>query len=96
MSTTEKAARLRAEGKVKPVPARTYEVEGDHDTYLVTICMGGATGATQMSCTCPARGACSHLLAAADTAAVENVRERDPGGDPFDRVGRRPAARIVR
>lgn len=62
-ATTDKAARLLAEGRVTELThARVYGVEGDSGTYLVTM-LGGTTG----TCTCPAgqKGqGCSHLKAA--------------------------------
>lgn len=56
-ATQSKALRLLAAGAAQPADARVYHVQGDHASYIVVV------GAAQ-TCTCPATGACSHLLAA--------------------------------
>jgi uncharacterized Zn finger protein len=57
-STQAKAVRLADTGKVRRLsPVEVFEVEGDHGTYTVVLA-GGET-----SCTCPAHGGCSHIVA---------------------------------
>jgi len=56
--STAKAWRLADEGGVREItPTRTFEVDGDHGTYVVLAADGAAT------CTCPAHGPCSHAEA---------------------------------
>lgn len=56
----EKASQLIVDGKVRLTSARVYEVQGDHDTYLVIA------DDTAVICPCDARTPlCSHVLAAA-------------------------------
>ena len=62
-SVSAKAHRLYAEGRVQLVEAgtdgtRRYQVRGTSALYLVRWHPDGLT------CTCPARGRCSHELAA--------------------------------
>lgn len=55
----DKAARLILDDRVRARGvAAIFDVQGDHDTYRVAI------GDDWHSCTCPAVGACSHILAA--------------------------------
>ena len=75
-----KARRLGEAGNVREVtPARTFVVQGDHDTYTVTVTAAGAT------CTCPVYGECSHREAAIlSLCEPEPARpsDRDAGGRP--------------
>ena len=64
MTVLSKAARLRSGGNVRELPGRVYEVEGDHGTYLVAVTDAAATSAPNITCSCPADGACSHAVAA--------------------------------
>lgn len=56
-----KARRLHATGKVREAaqPSRVFVVQGDTGTH--TVLMYGLDGVT---CTCQARGTCSHIAAA--------------------------------
>ncbi len=61
-TASPKATRLLADCRVAPAGlAALYTVQGDHDTYNVTI---GETGTGVLSCTCPAVAGCSHREAA--------------------------------
>lgn len=56
---TDKAMRLLCEGKIAPLPAaHVFLVDGTHGTYTVLIASHLET------CTCPATGRCSHIVAA--------------------------------
>lgn len=58
----QKAARLRAQGRVHPVDlVRAHVVQGDHAAYFVVTDREGIE-----FCTCPASGECSHIIAARD------------------------------
>lgn len=52
-----KARRLLDQGRVDPLPARAYTVQGDHGVYIVIWVSGSAT------CNCPATTQCSHIEA---------------------------------
>lgn len=56
-----KATRLALDGKVRELPGPVFCVEGDHGTYLTAPRAG--------VCSCPARGICSHRLAAEHAAS---------------------------
>lgn len=67
----EKAIRLLIEGRVVPAgAAAAFTVRGDHGSYTVVICDNGVG-----FCSCPARGACSHIQAASlmQDARVDGV-----------------------
>lgn len=74
-----KAERLRSEGKVRVLSnARSYQVDGDHASYLVTITnpdtlavRDNFPGPPAAWCSCPATGACSHLAAALVSRVAE-------------------------
>lgn len=69
VSLVKKAARLITERRVQPLGiAAVYRVNGTHGFYHVVI------GDQYRSCSCPARGTCSHLLAAEH--ALEELGER--------------------
>lgn len=75
-AVTAKALRLRAEGKVREAgrPSRVFIVEGDTGTHTVLV-----YGVASVTCTCPARGTCSHIA-----AALLQVRdERDLAAEAF-------------
>lgn len=70
----QKAIRLFEGGAVtelSPPTERMFDVRGDSDRYLVLVSTNPLVPDT---CTCPAVGTCSHLLAA-KYAVVENQRE---------------------
>lgn len=61
-------------GRVHRVHDRVFVVEGDHGRYLVAVADGGEVervsrvepgpAAPSSVCSCPARGECSHVVAA--------------------------------
>lgn len=58
VAPSQKVIRLLAQGRVRPAGAAAiYRVQGDSGEYDVVI-----AGGFEM-CSCPARGACSHLTA---------------------------------
>lgn len=57
-ATRTKAKRL----VVTEINTRTAFVEGDHDTYQIDMC--------RLTCSCPAIGRCSHVMAAIREQAV--------------------------
>jgi uncharacterized Zn finger protein len=61
----QKAERILAEGRITELPVtRLFEVVGDQGTaYRVTVFPKGDSHAA--TCTCPAHGACKHLIAVA-------------------------------
>jgi len=64
----EKAQKLVATGRVRKVDdVQVFDVDGSSGTYQVVLRVGA------MSCTCPASGTCSHILAAAQTAIVADI-----------------------
>ena len=94
-----KAHRLVGEGRVRELTAeRRFVVAGDHDTYLVTVSVDGAT------CSCPAYVAhCSHVEAVllaiggrpparrpspGAAAQIDHGREQAPPGRLFTWYGR--------
>lgn len=102
LSIVAKATRLTLNGKVHQVHDRVFCVEGDHGAYLVAVADRGRVesltdGRVSLSgvCSCPARGGCSHLLAArhavSESAAGFFEALEDPAdelearrfGDPF-------------
>lgn len=68
-AVNRKAERLLERGSVHPTEAFTFLVDGDHDTYLVTL-----TKISGNSCTCPATGKCSHI----EAAELHHCRETNP------------------
>jgi hypothetical protein len=71
---TEKAQRLLDDNRVFPIAVEdgsgVYVVRGDTKAYLVTVLLltpretAVRLGGEPASCTCEARGLCSHILAA--------------------------------
>ncbi len=64
-NVTAKAARLVDEGRVVKVDNHIWRVESDHGTYLTVALPAGlpVTQGPYQSCTCPAEGVCSHIVA---------------------------------
>lgn len=91
-SRIEKSLRLLRENRVTEITTRTFKVEGDTGTYLVTI-----TDGLDQFCPCAFQGpgSCSHLIACNNYIARERTRddplaglpsEEFPGGRPLKSV----------
>lgn len=74
---SQKAIRLSESGNVHRVKAHVYRVIGDHDEYRVVV---GSAVEVSGACSCPARGTCSHLIAACayDLTFEEPASNLDP------------------
>jgi hypothetical protein len=87
-SLVRKAARLYTEGKVRRVHDHVYAVIGDHGTYLVCLADRARLALAVPndalpplhSCTCPATGACSHIIGAERQRQDDAEREAELQG----------------
>ena len=77
-ATGRKAARLRAEGKVRKLErADVFVVVGDHDVYMIVL------NGSEAFCSCPStKPDCSHVRAAKHERIAQIDHDRT-GGDPF-------------
>lgn len=80
-AVADKATRLISENRIAWVKGHVYQVTGDSDTYTVHVSYPQEISGV---CNCPAKGVCSHLIAACAYDIAHPVQETLPLADPFD------------
>lgn len=76
-----KATRLVADGRVTRLDRSTFAVHGDTGRYLVAtvpLAIAEEHGVPAFICSCPARGICSHALAAHAVRLGDDEQARVP------------------
>lgn len=84
---SDKAQRLITEDRVRRIKSHIYRVQGDSGTYTVYVSYPQEVSGV---CDCPAKGTCSHLIAACAYAISANAEissdwiETVSATDPFE------------
>jgi hypothetical protein len=79
-ATADKAAKIIGESRIEWVKGHVYRVQGDSGTYTVHVSYPQeVTG----QCDCPAKGVCSHLIAAC-AYELAHPPVQSAIADPFD------------
>jgi uncharacterized Zn finger protein len=81
-SVAAKAERLISDGKVSRVKGHVYRVQGDSGIYTVHVSYPQEVSGM---CDCPAKGVCSHLIAAC-AFDLANPQEPSTIADPFEGI----------